>query len=258
MSEGYVPGNHSVPFGDPSSFPFDVTTEHVYAMLPEVIHLTDEQQSIPSSGKPLKRWMRGICGVMDDVEVLIARINYLTKDERVTQQLTEDWVTYSRRTDPFGSSPIGETSDLVDPVSADNLWLDWLGQLVGASLLPLRNEQERRDAVAFASAGYKAGSKQAIADAARSELTGTRHVEVYDHSINVPGDGGQWDVLLITKVTETPGFAALVETIIRKGVKPAGVVLHHRSFESTWDAVEATWDVVEARGSWRANEEVGL
>lgn len=265
MSEGYVPGSGSIPFSDElESFEFDITTERIYANLPEVFRLVDELQQIPSSGQPLKRYIRGIAGVHDDIEVLIARINYLDPSERIPGLISQDWTQYSRRTEPEGAAPIGTTSDLVDPISADDGWLDWLAQLVGVNLENLIGEQERRDAVQSASSGFRAGSKTAIADAARSALTGSKYVVVYDHStddVGGIGTGTQWDVLLITKSTETPDLPAVLEAINRKGAKPAGVILHHRAFEATWDAIEAafpTWDDIEAAGSWNAIEEVGF
>lgn len=157
-----------------------------------------------------------------------------------------------------------DTSDLVDPDVADDAWLGWLGQLVGVQLAPGLTALERRDAVRYASSGLYAGSKRAVADAARSELIGSRFARVYDHSTAAAtgiGNGGPWDVLVVTRATETPSGAAVVAAIRRKGAAPAGVTLYHRAYEATWDTLEtqrATWDQLEAAATWDRLQETGL
>lgn len=154
-----------------------------------------------------------------------------------------------------------DTSDLVDPWAADAAWLPWLGRLVGVDVPPGITVPEQRDAVAFATSGFRAGTKDAIAAAARSALLGTKHVEVYDHSVFEPGDGGPWDILLITRGTETPDVDAVLKAVVSKNAKPAGVVLHHRAYDVGWDTVQSnypTWAAIEAAGSWDRIQEAGL
>lgn len=58
-----------------------------------------------------------------------------------------------------------------------------------------------------------------------------------------------------------PVSADPVRAVIEAGMKPAGVILHHKTFEATWDVIEAqrpTWDDWEAAGSWTEIEETGL
>lgn len=156
------------------------------------------------------------------------------------------------------------TSDLVDPAGADDAWLPWLGQLLGVTLPPSLSPAERRDAVTFASSGFRSGTKGAVADAARSVLTGTRYARVYDHSIPVNGvltPGGQWDVTIVTRATETPATADVVAAVVRKAAKPAGVKLYTVPYAASWDTIEAqlpSWDAWEARGSWDRVQEAGL
>lgn len=160
------------------------------------------------------------------------------------------------------ASPIAEdTSDLVDPDTADNDWLDWLGQLVGVQKMdPALTLTERRDAVRYAASGWRAGTKTAVANAAKSVLTGTQYAKVYDHatSISNAGTASAWDVLVVTRTSETPSVDTVLTTINRKNAKPAGVVLHHEAYEATWDLLEshyASWDAIEAVGSWDALQE---
>lgn len=158
-----------------------------------------------------------------------------------------------------------DTSDLVDPDYAADAWLDWLGQLVGLELDPSLSKAERRDAVRFASAGWRAGTTAGMEDAARSELTGTKYVKIYDHSASAGavGAGTQWDVLVVTRPTETPAAAGVLAAINRKKAKPAGVILYWDAYEASWDVMTQapardTWTEIEALGSWEAWQEVGL
>lgn len=151
--------------------------------------------------------------------------------------------------------------DLLSGANAEVAWLRWLAQLVGVRLDASLAENALRDSVTYASSGWRAGTKAGIADAARTALTGTKHTEVYDHSVSTPGDGGTWDVLLVTATTETPDVNAVLAAVVAKRAKPAGVVLHHRAYSVSWDTLEVaypTWNDTQAVGSWTALEETGL
>lgn len=154
-----------------------------------------------------------------------------------------------------------QNATLVDPQHADVTWLPWLAQLVGVELNTATTEQAQRDAIQYASAGWSAGTKQAMMAAAQSALTGTKHVELYTRSVTTAGDGTVWDILLVTSLLETPSVPAVLQAVVDKGAKPAGVVLHHRAYSITWATFEATyptWNAIEAKGSWQAIENTGL
>lgn len=207
------------------------TMDRFYDTLPDHHRESDE-----AGGFPLYRFAAGTVQQLAEVEALIDGIDY---DDAVP----------------------GDTSVLADPTVAPLGTLPWLAQLVGVPLRADLTDTEKRDAVQFASSGWRAGTKQAIADAARSELTGTKFARVYDHSITQPGDGGEWDVLIITRSTETPDVTRVLQAVTRRAAKPAGVVLRHRAYESTWDTVTATyptWVTVEGAGSWNRIQEAGL
>lgn len=216
---------------------YSASTERVYASLPEHYRTADERLDYP-----LKRYLSAIVDRAGEVEVLLDRLDL--------------------------DSAAGDTSSaLVDPDTADDRWLDWLGQLLGVRLPAGLSPMERRDAVRFASAGWRAGTRQAVADAGKSELTGTRYAEVRDHTTDTSARGaaGEWDVLVITRTSETPSAAAVVDAIYRKGAAPAGVKLWHRAYEATWDQIEArfgtgtgaVWDNLDGR-TWTDIEESGL
>lgn len=206
--------------------------EQWYAELPEHYRVADAAQLGPDF--PLLRFMSLIGDQLGDAVDLVDRIQYLPPDE--------------------GGAP-GDTSDLVDPTTADPEWLPWLGRLVGVLLPPALTVAERRDAVAFASSGWRAGTKEAIADAARSALTGTRYVRINDHY-----GGDQWRIEVRTRSTETPSVPAVLAAIEAKDAKPAGVELVPTMYATTWAQLEAlrpTWADWEAAGSWEVLEETG-
>lgn len=203
------------------------TLARLYWRLPEHYLLADQRL-----GYPLYRWLAGIGAEAGKVEELVARIDYVTRND---------------------GGAAGDTSDLTDPVTADLRWLPWLAQLVGVTLRDDLTDLERRDAVRFASSGWRAGTKTAVAAAAKSELTGERRSRVYDHSSTARpqgslGTAGPWDVLIVTRNSETPSGAAVVQAVIRKDAKPAGVMLHHEAFEATWGDIHRT---LPTWGDWR-------
>jgi hypothetical protein len=214
----------------PSAF-----TERWYAALPE--HYRDRDEGLDY---PLLRWMSLLGDQAGEVFTLLTRIQYIPIDD--------------------GGVP-GDTSDLADPSAADEAWLPWLGELVGVTLPPAVTGQAARDAVAGAVNGYQVGTKTAIANAARSGLTGSRYVSVYDHTISAPGDGGIWDVLIVTRAAETPDINAVINAVTTKNAKPAGVVLHYRAYTATWTAMETAYGPAwSARNgmTWAQLQEAGL
>lgn len=210
------------------------TTERMWARLPEYIRVADSGQNFT-----LKRWFSSVADELGTVVGLLDRIDYVSV--------------------PEGGGP-GDTSDLVDPATADSAWLPWLAQAVGVTLDPTLSDAERRSAIAGASTGFMAGTKTAVARAAQTELSGTKHAEVYDHRTD-SGPGTMWDVLIVTRPSETPGSAEVLAAVSRKGAKPAGVTLWWRAYEASWDTlatVAPTWNDIEALGSWDAVQEAGL
>jgi hypothetical protein len=195
-----------------------------------------------------------------------ANQDYIFK--KFVSSFTERWAdidAYRARfdfTQPGELAPGNTTSDLTDPATADITWLTWLAQLVGVSIDPAMTESEKRDAFQFAVSGFKVGTKRAIADAAKSVLTGTKHVEVYDHSTDTDiGGATMWDVLIVTRTEETPDVSLVLQTVMRKKAKPAGVTLWHRAYSATWTDIEAaypTWADIDATGNWATIEETGL
>jgi hypothetical protein len=222
---------------------FSGFVERLYGRLPDHYRESDEELAAGAAGYPLKRFLALLGDQAGAVEALMDRIDFRPLDE---------------------GGIAGDTSELVDFELADVAWLDWLAQLVGVALEPKLTEPERRDAIEFAPGGWRAATKSAMAAAARTELTGTEYASIHDHSDASVGGVGtktQWDVLVVTRPSETPGPAQVLAAIIAKGAKPAGVVLYWRAYEASWDTLEAaypTWNAWDATGSWDVIQETGL
>ena len=203
-------------------------TERVYASLPELFRIADATEA--SGTWPLKRYISAVCDRFGAIETVADRI---------------------------------ADGELTDVDLADDAWLPWLGQNLGVALDPKLTVTERRDAIRYAPGGWRAGTKGAVAAAAKSELTGTRYAVVKDHSVAGAGGigtGDQWQIVIITRSSETSGPAAVVAAIIAKGAKPAGVIVAHRAYEATWAQIETafpTWADLEGK-TWQQIEEAGL
>lgn len=208
-------------------------TERVYAYLPAFYRDADAALDYP-----LLRWLSLLGDQAGEIEDLYTRIAYI----------------------PTDAGGPGGTSELTDPAVADRAWLSWLGQLVGVEVTPAMSDESARDAVSGGSSGWRAATKDAMATAAQSALTGSRHVTVHDHSVASPGDGGEWDVLLVTAPSETPSTAAVLAAVSEKNAKPAGVVLHHHAYEATWAQIDTAYPTWADRNglTWRELQETGL
>lgn len=208
------------------------TTQRLYDALPDFYRAADAHQVNPDY--PLLRWLSLIGDQLGELEDLVDRVDYVTPND--------------------GGAP-GDTSDLTDPATADPAWLAWLAQLVGVTLAPALTVDEQRAAITTASSGWRAGTRDGMADAARTALTGTKYVRIIDHY-----GGDQWRVEVLTRTTETPDVALVLAAIVSKGAKPAGVELVAVAYVTTWAALEAdrpTWADWEAAGNWQNLEETG-
>lgn len=221
---------------------YSAKTERLYAALPAALRADDAE-----AGYGFKLLLSLIGDRTTNVSELVRRFTYLPGVDLATAELRE----------LLGA---GATSDLVDPATADPAWLMWLAQIPGVTLAPGLSEQGRRDAIEGAVNGWAAGTRDSIRDAARTALIGTRYVSVLDHSISTAGDGGRWDVLLITSLSETPDVAAVLAAVSAADAVPVGVLLHHRAYTATWAAVEAAYPTWADRNglTWATLQEAGL
>lgn len=158
---------------------YSEATETFYERLPE--HYRNADAGL---NWVFKKWLSGVLEEYADVDDLITRFQYTTLDS--------------------GGIP-GDTSDLTDPATADAAWLPWLAQLVGINLDVTLPVADQRTVISQALLGIKAGTKAAMAQAASRHLVGSKFVRVYDHSssLSAIGQGGEWDMLVVTLDSET-------------------------------------------------------
>lgn len=204
-------------------------TERIYADLPEFYRDADEALDYP-----LLAFLSLVFDQLGAVSDLIDRIDYIAPD-------TPDY-------DPLLDA--GDTSQLVDPATADPAWLPWLAQLVGIRLNPRLSVADQRAAIAGHSGGWDTGTRAAIAAAAATALTGSRYVSVRPT--------GPWEITIYTSPDETASAAAVIAAVEAADVRPAGTVLVHSFYAASWDTIEArylTWDALEAGApTWSAVE----
>lgn len=239
---------------------YSTTTERFYYRLPDIYRETDAQHDYQ-----FKKYISSVLDTLGDIDLLVARFRYMAPNELEMQRRYAQKHTIQKHPDRVkGAPPLASTSDLVDPLAADEDWLPWLGQLVGVYISPNMNIFEKRDSIATASAGYRAGSKYAMEKAVRTVLSGSRYAVALPHTkVDVNGNiqaGTVWDLTILTRASESPDSASILRTIDKPTVKPAGVKLYHRTYSASWDTIEAAlphwrdWETV----TWDDLEQVGL
>jgi hypothetical protein len=251
---------------EPIFHPF---VERFYERLPQVWRVMDARQEWT-----LKRWLAGMCAASCDMDDMlyemwgsrpVGPIRATPYPAGMSSAELQAWLD-ARQSRPSG---------LGDPAVARPAWLPWMAQLAGVALPPGIPISEQRDAIRYATSGWHAGNSASISAAARSALRSSKFSRV------IPGwrpderESGrkstQWDVTIITRTSETPSPQAVLDAIISKGVKPAGVFLYHAAYEAPWQVIEAlrpTWlDWERTRNldgetfhdtTWTELEETGL
>lgn len=159
-------------------------------------------------------------------------------------------------------APLGTTSDLVDPRTANTEWLPWLSQFAGHNINHFTSLEDARDAFATTESNFAAGTIGAIQSAVGTVLEGTKTVRVFPMTTRLDqiGQATQWDVSIVTRTSESPDISVMEDAVVKRNAKPAGVVFHFHKHQSTWDAVELanpTWDIFDTR-DWIGIEEAGL
>ena len=231
--------------------------QRIFARVPEAYRVYDA-----NSGYPFLLYINAVTSRLGDIQIVIDRI----RGKRPVGPATpEPWSLHPSEVSAYRDNRKLELSALGDPLTADAAWLPWLVQMVGGRLDPAASVAEQRDTIRYATSGWMAGSVQSIEYAARTALTGSQFAKVVPHVLADGTAGGPWDVVIMTRTSETPDPSAVLATVLRKGVKPAGVVLHHRPVEASWDILEALrpiWDQWETDASgvvtWDRLAETGL
>lgn len=154
---------------------YDTTMEDLWSRLPDHFRRMDALNDWQ-----LKKYLNVIASQLQATDDLIERLDY----------------------DSVNAGGTGfETSDLVDPDTADARWLPWLGQLFGVYVRG-KGQESDRDQVIQAASGFNAGTPAAIEAAAKDVLVGSKFAKVYKRTTN-SGVGTFWDLLLVTIDSET-------------------------------------------------------
>ena len=232
--------------------------DRLYHRLPEVYRTMDAV----GSDWPFKRYLAGTLDLAGQIDQTVVDI---AGDRPIGPALPEPWSLSTADLADWRAARVTRASALGDPVQAEAAWLPWMAQMVGALLDPAATEQEHRDTIQYATSGWRGGTRGAIADAAKSVLTGSKYARVIPHFKSVLGGGIEpgtvWDIVIVTITAETPDPGEVLGAVLRKGVKPAGAILYHSSYQATWDQIESIfpqWRDWEAAGSWDAIQEAGL
>lgn len=229
----------------------------IFARLPEAYRTFDA-----TSGYPFLRYIDAVTSRLGDIQIVIDRI----RGKRPIGPATPLPATlHPSRVADYMDNRTNTISALGDPLNADAAWLPWLVQLVGGTLDPAASVAEQRDTIRYATSGWQAGNVASIEYAARTALTGSQYAKVTPHVLADGSPGGPWDVTILTRGSETPDPNAVLGAVLRKGVKPAGVVLHYRAFGASWIMLESarpTWSLWESDSlgpvTWNRLAETGL
>jgi hypothetical protein len=231
--------------------------QRIFDRIPEAYRNFDA-----NSGYPFLLYIDAVTAELGDI---LTTVDGIRGKRPVGPADPEPWSLHPSEVNAYRDARQSALSTLGDPTAADPAWLSWLVQTVGGRLDPAASVQEQRDTIRYATSGWQAGSRSSIEYAARTALTGSQFAKVVPHILSDGTAGGPWDVCILTRTSETPDPAAVLATVLRKGVKPAGVVLHHHPVEASWDVLEASrpvWDLweVDASGvvTWDRLAETGL
>lgn len=244
------PGDGLVPY-------MSQLVHRMYHRLPEVYRTFDERDSTWA----FKRYLGGMLAVAGDIDDVVDKlIGYNPSGPAAP----EPWALSGDELEQWRAARKTVPSLLGDPVNAPAEWLPWLAQLLGSSLDSSASEEEQRDTIIYATSGWRGGTRSAIADAAKTALTGTKYARVVPHYAAAVGggitEGDIWDIVIVTLDSETPDPGEVLGAVLRKGVKPAGAVLSHATYEASWDQQEAVYPTWEDRdaATWAQLAEAGL
>ncbi|UVF61465.1 hypothetical protein SEA_DALANDE_52 [Gordonia phage DalanDe] len=238
---------------------YSVTTERLYDKLPDIYRETDVAHDLQ-----FKKFIASTVDVLGDIDLLVERFRYRSQIEmEMRKRYAQRNTIYTHPGRSIHAPALGSTSDLVDPTAADAKWLPWLGQLIGVKIDPNESEAVNRDSIRYASSGFRAGSKDALEKAVRGVLTGSKYAVAMPHTkVNQQGfisAGTTWDITILTRAQESPSSYVVLQSVNKDTLKPAGVMLYHKTYEASWDALEASlpywrdwetlvWDEIEQVG----------
>lgn len=220
------PGARMLPGATPGPKYALTVTRRVYETLPDLYPDADAEQTPPW---PLLRYLSLVGDQLDEVTTILDRIN-------------------ARGVDEGGDG--SDSSELFDPAKADVAWLPWLATMTGAETWDGMTDADRRATIAASVDGRRVGTRDRIANRARTALTNP------DAPVRVKTrDGDRWTIVIGTPASVTPDKARVLRAA--EDQRPAGTVYVWEAYTALWGEVEEaapTWGHIEKAGSWAALE----
>lgn len=135
---------------------------------------------------------------------------------------------------------------LLDPDNAPTKALPFLGQMVGVTV-PVGTDDTTARALINAKGGWGRGTPAAIIAAARTQLTGAKHITLTER----PG-GNAYRLTVTTYTAETPDTSALHAVI--QGALPAGIVASYVLLTgwlvSEMETEESAFTIADLEAGW--------
>jgi len=159
---------------------FHDTVERVYSLLPQHYQDSDILQNFQ-----FKKYLAGLLKNQDDVNKIIDRLQFIPLDAGGVE---------------------GDTSDLVNPYTADAKWLPWLGQLFGTTVAGEITDDIREEVIR--ASGFRSGSMDSMIAAARTVLVGSKKVRILKHS-DLSWQPDMQEHVYATNLAVKPSFATV-------------------------------------------------
>lgn len=144
--------------------------------------------------------------------------------------------------------------DLFDPITCDPAWLKFTAAMLSVRPRPGASTGDIRQAITGAVAGWSVGTRDAIAAAAGTVLTGTRMV-VVQPSVTA------WTIGLFVRSDEAPpDLSTLIAAVDAAQQRPAGYAFTVTTISIPWSQVDAnltTWTSSEPYRTWAELDSIG-
>lgn len=236
---------------------YSLTTERIYARLPETYRNMDANNEYR-----FKTFISALGDQYNDLEVLMSRFMYIPLEERAEFLATlseHDLVVRPPSTEIYGDElgyvDLYSTSDFTDARTADDAWLPWIATILGVKFGVVETSLDKR--LDIIRPTFTKGTQESFTAVVTGLLTGSKYLGFHPHNdgagSSIESPATEWDVLLVTRPEETPVGIDLVQLIIDRGAKPAGIVLHQLAYNIIWSTIESTvstWSLIQAKGAW--------
>lgn len=258
---------------------FKPAMEDMWSRLPAVYR--DEDEKVDWQ---FKRWLSGMGNIVGSIEELLERFEYRGPGETDDRSEKTSALGDSKVADPEWFDWIGMIRGITLPPALKegqkrtalqaNSYLagsrNSLRDAVRSTLTGTRFCQIFDHSETFAARGASDEWHVLVVTRASEKANGYTDDYTVPNTIYLRDEVEATDDPDVLVVTDFPdpddpdiwvvdNFLEPVETIIRQGLKPVGVILHHHNLDAaSWNSVEAefpNWNAWDAAGSWQAIEQ---